>query len=105
MSYSFRKSSVSKTSVQSERAKRAKRYQNTKGNYPYPWNNLLGDTTGVDMIHLSPESVKLSKLDDMKDKRVSIMLSLVQKYNDIKMSYTSASTSIRTKFTNTIIII
>lgn len=99
MSYSFRKSSVSKTSVQSERAKRAKRYQNTKGNYPYPWNNLLGDTTGVDMIHLSPESVKLSKLDDMKDKRVSIMLSLVQKYNDIKMSYTSASTSIRTKFT------
>lgn len=82
------KKNVSKfAKIKAARAARIARYKNNKGNYPYPWNNLLDDTTGTDMIHLSPESVNLEKLDDMRDKRVSLMETLVEKFNYLKQAY------------------
>jgi len=58
MSFAQRKGNVSKQAAKIKAA-RAQRYKSNKGNYPYPWNNLLDDTTGADMIHLSPQSVNL----------------------------------------------
>lgn len=62
-------------------------YKSNKGNYPYPWNNLLNDTTSVDMVHLAPDSVKISKLDDMRDNYVSETKKLMDQYYKLEKEY------------------
>ena len=55
------------------------RNKNTKGNYPYPWNDLLNDTTDTDLVKLSPEAISISKLDDMYDDHKSEIELLLEK--------------------------
>ena len=86
MQFVRRKGNVSKQAAKIKAAK-AQRYKSNKGNYPYPWNNLLDDTTGADMIHLSPQTVDIQKLDDMRDKIVSPMETLILKHKNLKESY------------------
>lgn len=81
------------------KAAQSKRYKNNKGNYPYPWNNLLDDTTGLDMIHLSPQTVDIQKLDDMRDNIISQMELLVQKYQQLVHTYQNYSPEIKSKIT------
>ena len=98
MQVAKRKGNVSKQAAKLKAAK-AQRYKSNKGNYPYPWNNLLDDTTGADMIHLSPNSVDLQKLDDMMDGIVSPIETLIMKYKDLKVSYTSLPSKTKKKTT------
>lgn len=67
----------------------APRPKNNKGNYPYPWNDLLDDHTPEVMVHLSPETISIDRLDIMRDGYVSEIKRLVAEYNRQKDLYDS----------------
>lgn len=63
---------------------KTKKPKNTKGYYPYPWNDLLNDTTSIDMVKLSPDPISVLKIDNMYDNYLSEIEKLMNLYYKYK---------------------
>jgi len=58
--------------------------KNTRGFFPYSWMDVRYEDSSIDMVKLSPETVSLTKLDDLTDNYVSELSKLVIDYQDSK---------------------
>lgn len=58
--------------------------KNTRGFFPYSWMDVRYEDSSVDMVKLSPETVSLTKLDDLTDNHQPEIYKLVEDYQNPK---------------------
>jgi len=58
--------------------------KNTRGFFPYSWMDVRYEDSSVDMVKLSPETVSLTKLDDLTDNHIPEIYRLVDEYQNLK---------------------